>query len=53
MLRDKVGLVGPVILTCPSEARSQSLEVLKPVGPLNLTVVRHELSPADRRDPAL
>jgi len=53
MSSDKVSLVGPVVLTSPSEARAQSLKVLKPVGPLNLTVVRHELSPANQRDPVL
>ena len=49
MLSDKVGLVSPVVLTSPNEARSQSLQMLKPVGPLSLTKVRHELSPANRR----
>ena len=53
MLSDNVGLVGSLVLTSSSEARLQSLKVLKPMAPLSLTVVRHELPPAIRRDTLL
>src|SRR5215207_2184549 len=49
VLRDTIGLVSSVVLARFCELRSQGLDALKPMAPLSLPLVGHELPPADRR----